>query len=244
MAVDWLAEHLRFSLFLKDAASIKEADWCILTKTEEADARLNIPGGRVFSGAFETGVLNLSGAFNRIDVVYAPNPSSEPPSEPQFHSVGPWLANRDRLLDLMIEWVTHLDLPIIRIAFGSVLFCETPDRETSYKILADLIPSVRINAAQMQEFLFRVNRPTNSKIIQDLTINRITSWSAILISQAQFSPTGGTELSANNLHGVRVELDNSTDATNSSSFTKVQISALLDELVSLASETALEGDSK
>jgi hypothetical protein len=99
MAIEWLAEHLRVSLFANTAVQIKEEDWSAVTGQNEADARQAIAGGRVFSGKYGTGLLNLSGANNRIDIVFAPPLPTEILAEPQFPSIGPFAQTQESFLN-------------------------------------------------------------------------------------------------------------------------------------------------
>ncbi len=243
MAVEWLAEHLRVSLFSNAAVQVAEEDWCAITKEKEAEARQAIAGGRVFSGRFETGLLNFSAAYNRIDIVLASPLPTEMPAEAQFASIGRWATMRDRFFEVTHSWIEHSKFPMVRIAFGAALNYPTPSRIAAYDILRQKITTVKIDPDRMHELLYRVNWPIQSNIIRDLTINRITSWSAIRIVYANFQPSAPVPATTiPQLDGVRLEIDNSTDVNRTQPFPKNQLVPILKELISHASESALKGD--
>src|SRR5262249_25459262 len=161
------------------------------------------------SGPFKNGQLNLSGATNRADIIFAPAAATEFQSEPGLPSVGPWESVRDEFVNFTLSWVESIKFPVVRMAFGAVLLCRTPDRKASYLLLKDLVPSVSVDPEGMYELSFRVNWPTKSKVISDLSINRITNWSAIQFQTAgvMLAPSTAPPLLSEPLHAVRLEID-------------------------------------
>jgi hypothetical protein len=243
MTIEWLAEHLRVSLFSTAAVQVVEDDWCALTNEKEANARQAIAGGRVFSGQFETGLLNLSGVYNRIDIVYASPLPTELPAEPQFASVGPWASTRDRFFEFTHSWIEQTKLPVVRVAFGAVLMCPTANRSAAYDVLKRMVTTVKIDPDRMHEFFYRVNWQTQSSVIRGLTINRITNWSAIRMVYANLQPMSAVPPpTVPQLHGVRLDIDNSTDINRTEPFRQDQLSPIFNELISFASESAVTGD--
>jgi hypothetical protein len=246
MAIEWLAEHLRVSLFSNTAVQITEEDWCAVTGEKEADARQAIPGGRVFSGRYGPGLLNFSGANSRIDIVLAAPLPTELPAEPQFPSVGPWASTQDKFFELTHTWIEQTGFPIIRIAFGAVLYFHTADRNAAYDVLKSMITTVRIDPARMHELSYRVNWQTESSVVRGMTINRITNWSAILmvLSNIQVPTPAVAPTSIPPVHGVRLDIDNNTDVNRTEAFPRKQLIPIFKELMAYASETALKGDPK
>jgi hypothetical protein len=241
MAIEWLAEHVRVSLFSNAAVQIVEDDWRAVTKKKEADARQAIPGGHLFGGVIEPGLLNFSAAYNRIDMILGSPPLTELPAEPQFISVGRWEQARDTILALAHSWIEKNKFPVVRLAFGAVLVCPASDRKNAYETLKGLIPTVKVDADRMHELSYRVNWPTTSEARPKLIINRITNWSVIAVAytnvQVPGSPVGPTSIPQ--LHGVRLEIDNNTDIKHAEPFTPIQQVAILDE--AHASNTAMKG---
>jgi hypothetical protein len=246
MDIEWAAEHVRVSLFASTAVHITEDDWRAVTGQNEADARQAIAGGRVFSGRFEAGLLNFSGAFNRMDIIFASPPLTEQPAEPQLPTVGPWISVRDRFFELTHKWIESTKFPIIRVAFGAVLLSPVPDRKSAYEVLKKLLSSVAVDPNRMQELLYRVNWPTQSKAIRGLTINRITNWSAIqfTIGNIPVLTSPAVAVSIPLQHAVRLEIDHNTDLNRSVPFSPGQTNSIFKELVSHASENALNGECK
>jgi hypothetical protein len=96
----------------------------------------------------------------------------------------------------------------------------------------------------MKELLFRCNWPFESKAVGGLMINRITTWSAIRVTQSRLQITGesfnvspGPELDA-----VRLEIDHNTDQAISAPFDKARLVPIFEELVELAQQNAERGE--
>jgi len=245
MSTEWAAEQLRVSLFSSEALGVTEDDWCALTGQSEAETRRSIPGGRVFSGRFEGGLLNLSGVLNRTDIVFSAAPPEEASAEPQLPTTGSWESARDKFYDFAHVWVETRKVAVTRLAFGAVLLCETTDRKSSYEVLKSLLTSVEVVPDRMQELLYRVNWPTESGLVQGLKVNRVTSWSALEIRLATLEVTGSPHLVPSNvLNVVRLEIDNNTDADRTISIPQAQIGAVFKELITFASEIARNGEVK
>jgi hypothetical protein len=245
MAIEWLAEHLRVSLFSSAAVQITEEDWRAVTGQSEAETRQAIVGGRVFSGRYDSGVLNLSGANSRIDIVLAPLVATDLAAEPQFPSVGPWEVMHEKFLKFTHTWIESTKFPIIRIAFGAVLNHPTAERNAAYDLLKGMVTTVRVDPDRMRELSYRVNWRTESSVVRGMTINRITNWSAVLIVVSHIPlqpPPSVAPSSIPSLHGARLEIDNSTDAARTEPFQPKQLIPILKELISYASETAQKGD--
>ena len=92
--------------------------------------------------------------------------------------------------------------------------------------------------------LYRINWKAQSKVVRGMTINRITNWSAVRMvrTNIQFPLSPIAPVAGSSAYGVRLELDNSTDAERTEPFGGDQLVAVFKELVSFASETALKGD--
>ena len=57
MAVEWVTESVRVSLFLNAPIDMKDDDWRAITGQAEAQSRQIVVGGRIYSGPFEGGQL-------------------------------------------------------------------------------------------------------------------------------------------------------------------------------------------
>src|SRR5262245_34225157 len=69
MSLDWGVEQARLSLFLSEPYRISDKDWTVVTGQEEADTRQAVPGGKRLSGTVPTGVMHMSAAASRFDVI-------------------------------------------------------------------------------------------------------------------------------------------------------------------------------
>jgi hypothetical protein len=138
-----------------------------------------------------------------------------------------------------------MEYPIVRIAFGAVLNYPTADRDAAYDVLKKMVTTVKIDPERMRELSYRVNWHTTSNVVRGVIVNRITSWSAVLVVTSniqQFPLPSIAPTSIPPLHGVRLEIDNSTDAARADPFQQKQLIPIIKELISCASETAQKGD--
>src|SRR5262249_25069814 len=153
-----------------------------LTSQKEAENRVSIPGGRMFSGAFAGGQLSLGYSGQRIDIVLGPQPTEPDPAaeKPTLASVGPWPAVAEEFANMITSWLPTVRFPVIRLGLGAVLLHQTDTREQAYEILDDCLVSVTLSdPVRMRDFIYRINWPLESSVQRGLSLNRITAWSAI-----------------------------------------------------------------
>jgi hypothetical protein len=132
--------------------------------------------------------------------------------------------------------------PATRLAFGTVMELPARDKEEGYRQLSAYLP-FQIGESNSSDFLYRINRPRNSRILNELRINRVSVWSLSMLRQTQLTPsaTGHIASSARSTgpqYACRVELDINTDAQ----FTDPLNNTIFDELVDLAKEIYTKGD--
>ena len=60
MALDWLAENLRVSLFFSEAVKISNADWKTITDSDEAEIEQKVAAQHSLSGPFLGGQRSVS----------------------------------------------------------------------------------------------------------------------------------------------------------------------------------------
>lgn len=242
MAIEWAVENVRLSLFSSAAANVTEQDWQKLTGQQEAEARQAIPGGRIFGGRYEGAQLSLSGTNNRADIILT-SPPPELTDEPRLPTFGAWAATRDMFVQLTKKWQIAERFPLVRVAFGAVLLSRADSKVDAYSRLKNLLSSVSVDPEQMRDLVYRINWPITSKVVQGLTVNRITNWGAlqIQIQQVSLHEPAGNSVSVPK-HAVRLELDHSTDAARKETFAAGDVEKVYAELVTLASENAAKGE--
>ncbi len=244
MALDWSAEILRVSLFSTDMVTLTAADWKTITGQDEAEIEQKVVARRTFSGPFLGGQLNVSAVGPRIDCILTPKPPTEAITEPFVPSVGSWPEARREFLKATQDWVGGIQVPVIRIAFGTTLLAQCADREAAYKALLGLLKSVQGDHTRMREMLFRINWPVNSKAVNDLLLNRITNWSVLQIHLQLMIQTDAKPLFDDlpTAHVVRLEMDHNTDAERTEPFDPNRLIPIYTELSELALENAEQGE--
>jgi hypothetical protein len=127
------------------------------------------------------------------------------------------------------------------VAFGAILLIEGKDRAECYATLGRLVPSVKFDAENTKEAMYRINRPIASQALQGEQINRITTWNSIFVNQAVLT-SAGAGIQQVLRHFARLECDNSTDAARKDPFSNRELGRILAELVALAYGNADSGE--
>jgi hypothetical protein len=153
----------------------------------------------------------------------------------------------EALSDVCSGWF-RIAPPLRRLAFGAELLRNVADRAEAYSLLSRNLPGVQIDAAGSTDFLYRINRPRPTKTgVPDLTINRLSTWSAVLLQRLQVELGGITGTSAarpvgRGDHFCRLELDINTTAEFKSDLPSGSLKTIYDELVGSALEICEQGD--
>lgn len=146
------------------------------------------------------------------------------------------------------KWV-DVEVPVRRVGFGAVLHSDVSSVSEGYQELSRLLPSVKLDVQGSSEFLYQINRPRRSQVVDGLMINRVSKWSVASRQHLSFSfamsnvaaATPGTVARATpSAFSIRLELDINTIPTDSLPSGKVK--ALLGELVEFAEEIWTRGD--
>ena len=105
--------------------------------------------------------------------------------------------------------------------------------------------SVKVDPAGMRELLYRVNWPRQSAVVPGLEINRLTTWSALMVALGLLQVTGKEMTVANmesEIHAVRLDLDHNTSQDHKEPFAPNIRIPILNELLSMARENAKAGE--
>jgi len=129
-----------------------------------------------------------------------------------------------------------------RLAFGSVMDLPVREREDGYRQLSAYLP-FEIDASNSRDFLYRINRPRQSRTAEGLIVNRVSVWTVRMLRKTQLtvSAPGHIVFLKDNsapTYACRVELDINTDAE----YTGALSAAILEELVDLAREIYAKGE--
>lgn len=244
MPIDWGVNQLRLSVFCNNNTKASDATWKMLTGQDEAETRTSVPGGKNFGGNVAGGVLNLIFAAQRLDLILTAKPPEKP--EPAIPTVGQWAEvrnNFDRMSNVLLG---SMQQEIVRLAVGGVLLGAKETLDDTYGELSRLLKSLRVQPKIMRDLHYRVNWPTESKAMQGLKINRLTTWAAMRI-QMSFMQITGDKMSVagsadNELFAVRLECDHNTDASNQAPFDPKLVLPIYNELLGLFVENAEKGE--
>ncbi len=250
MAVQaWKVEHLRVTGFTPSAEPEPiDALWAALVGAlpDKIDQR---PKEGITSalGSFEGAALALSHTRMRTDWVWsvAIDPVA-PPSE--VPSIGEFEKSVKTFVRLAKEWLNRKP-STTRLAFGGVLVLPVANKEDGYKTVQGFLPQVKIDPVGSADFLYRINRPRPSKVVDGLPINRLSTWSVMMwqaLSMQLTVSAGVTDTivtsSGPSISACRLEFDVSSDAARKEPIESGQTISLLDELTVLATEIAARGD--
>lgn len=242
--MQWLAESLRVSMFLKESAYDSSSNWWteatgktpdeVLTKTSPQFLRV--------SGVILDGKSNfiLERKAERIDWHLVPIFTKE-----QIEAGLPNVGNFDEVIPefitLITKWLENSP-ELSRVALGSILLQPVENIQSGYKNLIPLMPSVHIDPIGSSDFSYTINRPRSIEIIgETISVNRMSKWNVAQLALIDISQTlhGPKDVG---LTAIRLELDINTSATYKGVITKDKLKYLLDTFVILAKELSESGD--
>ena len=242
--MSWEAESLRITVFT--AGHPTEAPVTLeQISGSPADEVVEQPkaGIRSESAEFDGGKLFLTRQPGRIDLVLGVTPSSGSQAS-AFANVGAYENAREEFHKLGAT-LLRASGPVSRLAYGPILLRPVADRETGYYKLAEMLPSVKVDAENSLDMLWQVNRPRMSKSFENVKINRLTKWSVVRLQllAIHFSDSPGPELTSapDTANAVRLELDINT-SPGAPVLQQEQVIQLLSEFFTLADEIAEHGD--
>ena len=238
---DWQAESVRATAFPSPGSlSIDSSNWWETIVGEPPENRVAQPKVGVLQeqGHFSNGMLTLISQPARIDWLFTqPNPdevnwSLEDCTEVFQPMISRWLVAAPSLQ---------------RLAFGAVLRLPVSDRKEGYEALSRFLHNVKLDPAGSTEFLFQINRPRQSKIVEGLSINRLSKWSVALLQQVTYSvqppQTAPFQIMSQEENAFcRVELDINTMPDVDGELATEVLPQIFDELVLLGKEIASAGD--
>lgn len=134
---------------------------------------------------------------------------------------------------------------ILRVAVSFSLLSRTSDKIQSYSLLSHLLPSVDIDIEDSSDFLYQINRPRTSNVVEGLSINRLSKWGAVKISFPQFVP-GLLAISNASpmLEAIKLDLDINSALERVDEIPTEKLHELMIELIGLAVEISQKGDIK
>jgi len=245
--IEWQAERLRVTSFPVETDQPIGDDWWAQLTGEQPEKKVLHPrmNGYEEEGNYGgLGSLALHVGLGRIDW-HLTCFSAQEQEKDILPMIGKFQDSLEFFSRLVLRW---FDLPgcpdAKRLAFGAVLLSPVEDRTAGYKQLSELLPCVEMDPESSSDFLYRINRPRQSKIIGNMKVNRLSNWSVSVWQPTALAvqPEKVTYLTGRQLFTCRVELDINTSSDYDDRLKPEDQSRVFRELVELGREIAANGD--
>jgi hypothetical protein len=176
----WKTEHLRLTMFAHEVPGGEASSWWKgITATDPETVTSKAPLGiHAVEGSFKQFRLVLNISPGRIDWLFTPKLSEQV----DLPDLGSFESNEALFLESMSSWTSRTKLNVKRLAFGSALRLPVKDPVEGYKALADFLPAVKITPGDSTDFLYQINRPRPSKVVDGLKINRLSNWNVLAVN--------------------------------------------------------------
>jgi len=139
------------------------------------------------------------------------------------------------------RWLTTGRAPALkRVALGAVLIHPVASAEEGLSLLAGFLPNVTIPVGA-SDLLYRINRRRQSKVVAEMQLNRLSTWSVGATTLVRMEPAANVSVTSSAPSCV-LEFDVNTPADRTAPLLVGELPALLDEMAGLATEIAAEGD--
>ena len=244
---NWQAENLRLTTFHRASSiNLQSPDWWQRVTSSEPDQQISRPRDALVqqSGRFAGHQLMANARPDRVDWILhsVPDPTSsslstEPILGPMSQAFGSFQTVYD-------AWLKKSE-PIIRLAFGAVLLQNVANLRMAYEKLDILLPAVDLKDVYTPDFLYQINRPEESTVVNGLRINKISKWSVAQSGSIAIALGSGGPIDVSmSPVGIacRLELDINTAAESTREFDTSEAHQLFDELLSFVDAIASKGD--
>lgn len=240
--IPWQVQSLRLTTFLLDGVTLDLASlWTSVAGEgldhEQHDRRT---GESLQTGTFEGYGLQLRVLPGRVDwnLIVA----SE---DPMDLSGSPFAVTFESMSRLGNAWLGQSH-PAHRIAFGAILIQPVEDLLTGYQMIWGYLPGVEVEGDNISDFLYQINRPTESTVNVGSMINRLTKWSVarrrrgvMQMTSTQTSYMADTEAET---YAARLEIDINTAPARAIQEELPQTERVFTEMMQLGEAIARRGD--
>jgi hypothetical protein len=238
--IDWEAEGVRFTAFPPPSVTFEPKPlWdSLLGKAPEEVQERPAQGVRNEFGPFLDDNLFLTQQLSRIDFLLGVHPQKAPTMD--FVSTGRYARAEPAFSELVKKWLKSAP-SLGRIAYAPMLVHQVESVEKSYDVFRHLLPALPVDD-KARNVLWQVNRPRASRILKDITINRLSKWSCFTVERFQLvqdtkSFVPGPMAS---VHGIKLEFDIYTDPIQP--IPAECLTPLFEELMSAVNEIIEQGD--
>lgn len=203
--------------------------------------------GSILVGGSASGILNLDVSPGRVDWVLVKDVEPQQLESLQSSALGPLVPTIDGFQAALSSWFRLAGYSVNRLALGAQLRGPSVGKIEGYRALGTFLPDVKIDTEGSSDFLYRINRPRPSLVLQDGTpINRLSLWSVGTLSISRLRIDGGGLTNDKTVFpeetACSLELDINTSRTRSTAIPGGILADLLTELRSLLVEIAESGD--
>lgn len=243
---EWQTELIRLTAFPSPSMSVANQNWWqdLMGETPTKQNKNLKTIEQLDEGPFKSGRLILSVSPLRIDWVYRTQESH--PDE--FMAKLPILGSYEQVIkdfsEIIMPWFSTTNLDLSRLAFGCILLQEVDNHPNGYRLVSAYLP-FDLNENNMSDFIYRINRKKQSELVSGLEINPLSTWSAIALKNLSFTLSGSRLIQqdiSNSLYAARLELDINTSPDFEMDLPSEKLGRLFQELISLGTEIAKEGD--
>lgn len=137
-------------------------------------------------------------------------------------------------------WVDSKCYQVTRVAIGGRHLHPCGSVNEAYGLFASYVQMVHVDYPRNQEVMFRINQPTESKLLPGLTLNRISTWNVITFRTGSFHP-GQQPVSLAESHYLANEIDFNSAANGVTPISNNHPSELLAELLKEVEATLNKG---
>jgi hypothetical protein len=244
---DWMAQHLRLTLFPSERFEPKQKDWWEGVTGDLPEKRETLLSQKTFadSGVFQGGQLVNVIAPNRIDWRLSAVEKKDPPVP--FEAVGSFPEVLSAFTAKLGTWLEGHAPEARRIALGATVFLRVTSRLEGNNLLAAYLPSLQIDENNA-DILFRINRRRPSTVLTGWMVNRLCTWSVVEAVVAAMSPRPESEQPIDvrqigeRATACQVEFDVNTDQMYDGTLRSEVLVPVLNELKAMATELVAKGD--
>lgn len=242
LGIEWLVESIRITAFLSDMPKPRALEDWLEVASKNTPIQVS-KSGSSFSGVSrcDQGFLRLDWTMGRIDAMIVP-------AEPQAANMIGTLDLLPLLLDFYaIEFPKIGSLPPLnRIAIGIILTMKVSDENAGLALVVPAIRGLSLDP-RVRDFQYRSNIPITSKVIADLKINRLATWSVgqVQTIHVKIGSDGSQshEVLALDPTAIRLELDINSDKEKAIGANQESSMQLLSEFKTHAIDIAKYGES-
>lgn len=245
---EWQVESVRATLF-PVLGQVDEFDpaaaFRLLVGSEPDDVTFNPKKGTGrLVGAWEAGRVSLQIANDRTDLVYLTVDADleEIAKTGSFPGLGSLRDVRRKFEPMLVIALTQGGFPApSRVALGVVMRHRVENKQKGYDLIADFVP---VNVpSTTSDFLFQINYPIASKVIENLQINRLTKWLIGTLKFMRIRRFTGEFSEPQPIHAFTLEIDASTPASRAEALPGASLVPLFQELFTQAELLATHGAS-